>query len=187
MRKVNLYQQITSQNFQRAKRIRTGVKIISSISRSAKIVNPVGLYIEAATSLTDAIYEYIILQQNKQITENLKNEVEIVKEKIKQFNEFIEEQKLELVSINKTFEVEIDLISNKLIKQNKLIEFNKLIFEETGKILKVIKEVLEKEKNENPESKKLSNIEKEYRKAISSRTIALINLISEDNIYEINF
>lgn len=187
MRKINLFQQLTSQNFQRAKRIKTGVRIVSAIARKTKIINPVGLYIEASLCVTDAIYQYINLKENKQVTENLKIDIEKIKEQIKQYSKLISTQQVYLNKIELEHKSNMLIVEQKINFEEEKDAVNHLIFKETGTILKFVKDILEKEKQEMPDSKKISEIEKEFWKAISARNVALISLISENNIYEINF
>lgn len=187
MKKINLFKQFTSENFQRANKIQKGIRIISSITKGGKIANPINLYIETALSLANNIHQYITLKKEKEITIILEGEDAIFKEKIDQFHEFISAQRNEIYLLNKTVKKEIAIIDDKFINQDKKIEFNHHIFSETTKILLLIKEILEKEKKENSQSKNFLAIEKEYIKAISAKNIALINIISKDNNYEINF
>lgn len=187
MRKINLFQQLNSQNFNRVKKVRTGVKIITAIAKKSTLaVNPVALYFEAATCVTDAVYQYIKFQENKQITEILAVDVENIKEQIVQYSKTIEVQKTLIINSQLEHRQNVNSIEENIKIDAEKYELNNLVFKETGTILKFIKDFLEKEKQDMPDSKKISDIEIEYWKAISARNVALISIISKNNVYDVN-
>ena len=176
MESIDIY---NSFDMNRAKRIGRNAKLIYSFSRygskAIAKVNPATVYIDAIISIGEAVVSFYEYQRAKEITTQLRSELEEVKKKFD--NMKIELKKIE-EAIRKENEFNIKEIQKGL--KNSQQEWNdifKPIYEHSKKYLYQCKERLEKIKKEYPDSERIKDIERKYQEAIEANITATLFII----------
>lgn len=178
MKPINIFNHITSENVTRSKRVYKGVKIISLVSRGAKISNPVGLYVEASLAVIDALNQYTQYSKAKEVTKQISNSVVQLEEKISQTKSLIEMEKKKLQDLVMIGEEKISSLDNKIDIEREKYKLQKILLDISDQNMIDMKKYIENLRIENRSSSKIKSIEDLYIKAIASRNEALSQLIS---------
>lgn len=176
MESIDIY---NSFDMNRARRIGRNAKLIYNFSRygskAITVVNPATVYIDAIISVGEAVVSFYEYQKSKEITNQLRLELEEVRKK---FNN----KKIELKKIEENIKRESELNVKEIQKElkNSREEWNdsfKPIYEYSKKYLYRCKERLEKIKKEYPDSEQIKDIEKKYYDAIEANINATLFII----------